>query len=106
MKILLLVREGSSCDYHRITLPFRYLPLENGEECQTITDMQETRASDFQGVSLVVICRHSHVREDLLSFLKRKYKFKVWVDVDDYWELYPQHYLYDNWKRIGVAEKI
>lgn len=106
MKILSLVREGSACDYHRVSLPFCFLELESGEEYQQIDDTTETFMNAFEGAKLVVLNRHTHIRKDLWEYLRRRHKFKVWVDVDDYWELYPEHYLYENWQRLKIKDKI
>lgn len=106
MKILILYRKGSASDYHRIFNPFRYLPLESGEEVVYMTEDDQYQTGNFKNVDLVIFNRHPTV--DIKTFLEMKdrYKFKVWCDVDDSWELYENHYLHDDWKKNKVAEMI
>lgn len=106
MKIVLLVRPLAACDYHRVIMPFRYLDLLNKEHLTIIEEGQEIRASEFRHADLVIFNRHPTVDLEHLLILRDKYGFKMWVDIDDYWELYEGHYLYDNWKRGRIKEKM
>jgi hypothetical protein len=106
MKIVVLHRPGNAADYHRITLPFRYLDLLNKERIHYIEENTQVRASEFKHADLVIFNRHPHLELDHLLVLKDKYKFKIWVDIDDYWELYKEHYLYNDWTKKKVKEKI
>lgn len=106
MKIILMVRQGSACDYHRVEAPFRYMEAENGDHIVTLQDVDQVRVSEFRAADLVVFNRHPTVDLETLIMLRKKFGFKIWVDIDDYWELYPEHYMYDNWKRSKMSEKI
>lgn len=106
MNILILYREESACDYHRIWMPFRYLPLESGESVTYKSDKEEVMVKDFKKADLVIFNRHPTVDIDHLAFLKKEYNFKIWVDVDDAWELYTHHYLYDEWNKKGVGNLV
>lgn len=105
-KTLILYRKGSASDYHRIFSPFRYLPLENGEETEFVEENEQLTKADFKNANLVVFNRHPTVNLEELVMMKKQYGFKVWCDVDDSWELYEHHYLYEEWKKTKTAELI
>lgn len=106
MKIQIQYREDSAADYHRVTSPFRYLQLEDGEETSWIVKNQQCKKGDFKGVDLVVFNRTSTIEFGAFKELKKEYGFKVWCDVDDYWELYADHYMYDTWKKTQMTKRI
>lgn len=97
MKILLLVREDNACDYHRIMNPFRTLTLEDGERLVIKQSNDTIRKSDFKHADLVICNRNPFVDLDFLLEMKEEFKFKLWVDIDDIWELYKHHHLYQAW---------
>lgn len=106
MKIQVQYREGSACDYHRCFLPFRMLPLEDGESAGFFTKLDTYKKSDFKDIDLVIFNRISTVDIGTLEQMKKEYGFKVWCDVDDYWELYPGHYMAHNWKMTESAKRM
>lgn len=106
MNILILHRTKSASDYHRIFCPFRYLPLEDGENVRYRVEDDTYYKADFQWADLVIFNRHPTVELGAFIDMKREYGFKVWCDVDDSWDLYKEHYLYDNWKKAGISRMI
>lgn len=106
MNILLLYRPGSACDYHRVFMPFRYLPLENGEKIIFKPEDEMSMTQDFKWADLVIFNRHPTVDINMFIEMKKRYQFKVWVDIDDSWDLYPHHYLYKEWIEKKVGELI
>lgn len=106
MKILILYREKSACDYHRITLPFTYLPLENGEHVTYMTDEDVYQTRFFKEVDLVIFNRHPTVDMTQFKEMKVRYGFKVWCDIDDSWDLPEDHYLYNIWKTHKISNLI
>lgn len=106
MKIVVLHRPKSACDYHRVYNPFRYLPVEDGDRVVYITDDQIVRVTDLKDANLVVFNRHPTVDLDSLIDLRKQYKFKIWCDIDDDWELYGHHHLYESWKKAGMDKII
>ncbi len=96
-----LIKDKTSCDYHRLTLPLTtmgmdvsyYLHKPIGEIIN-----QDTHAVIFNrwpGFDIIHLLR-----------LKKKYNFKIICDLDDFWELYPNHVLYETWKRENMSQKI
>ncbi|MBC9913176.1 hypothetical protein [Chitinophaga varians] len=104
IKALALYQDGSGCDYHRLVLPFQY---EDG-----YIDHEYKNRSDFDmdtqlaASELVVWNRDCPIGLSYITELKARYGFKVVVDLDDHWELYPHHYLYNRYQRQRIPELI
>lgn len=80
MKIFLNKNESSSCDYHRIILPYKYLT-------DTIF------VDDYTNCDLYIFNRFPHMYDDWFFKEQKKYGFKYIIDLDDYWILDKTHYL-------------
>lgn len=93
MKITPLYRYNTSCDYHRIILPFKYLGYN--------VEVQDS----LEGSELVVFNRLPLTHIDNFLEDKRRIGFKYIVDVDDYWFLSPKHYLYDSFINNKIPEQ-
>lgn len=106
MNILVLYREQTGCDYHRIYLPLKCLTLENGESIRFIGDSENVKFKDFYGIDLVIFNRYPTIKTAILSDLQRQMGFKIWVDLDDYWNLYPGHPMFESWKRNNIESMI
>lgn len=77
MKVLGLTSKNSGCGYHRVMVPVSLLPKERG----FITDQCNDEILS-QGWDIVLVNRMWH--DDLLE-QRKKYGFKLVVDMDDYW---------------------
>ena len=97
-KIMILYRQGDASCYHRIFNPFRLMDLEDGEQTEFIEKDERLIKKDFKDAKIVIFSRNPTVNLEELLIMKKQYGFKIWMDIDDYWELYEHHYLYDNWK--------
>ncbi len=94
----------AGCDYHRVTLPLDqlgvdihgFMNIKSEEQLHDI--MSKTRVAFFNRT----------VKPGLSWLLekKAKYGFKIVVDVDDYWHLYPSHHQYKDWKKNHQDIKI
>lgn len=82
----------SACVFHRVSLPLRYMGIP--------------RTNDITKASVVFFNRVPHVDLGALLGLKKKYGFKIVMDLDDYWYLYPHHYLYATWNLQYTPERI
>ncbi len=89
-KINFMVRKNVSCDYHRIQLPAETMGIN--------IDMPA------QSSSLDIFCRTQELPID--KFLAQRNEGKLIVDIDDYWYLYPHHYLFSIWAGNHTADKI
>lgn len=79
-KLALDVKYGTSCDFHRIILPY---------SCSNITSKVDT----------IVLNRTFTQGTPYLKKMKRD-GWKIILDLDDYWQLNKEHYLYNHYKSV------
>lgn len=105
MKILVLINGQNGCDYHRMLLPFKYLPIKDGETMMVVdTFIQEgIPVNHLKDADIVAFSRTPFIGNTSMEWFRKKYGFKVWCDIDDYWELYKDHYLYDQYRRTQAT---
>lgn len=100
IKALALYKDNSGCDYHRVCLPFLY---EQGAVDNAAMEAAGPMLEDRLKVAeLVVWNRDFPLGIDAAIELKRRYGFKVVVDLDDYWRLYPHHFLFDHYRQHNI----
>lgn len=95
-KILPLYIPTTGCDYHRIMLPFQ----ERGYE------LRKYSLEELEKVKMLVFNRYIHQKEEVVTALKKDFGITFVQDMDDYWELYPTHYLFQTWKQNKTKEKM
>lgn len=103
MKIISLINPHSGCDYHRVKLPITYLHsagLIHGVQADTFESSLEQ--CDILFYNRMPYGRHL----PQITEMRRWHGFKIVVDVDDYWRLYPGHYLEPMWRRNGYSRMI
>lgn len=86
--MLYTVIRDASCDYHRCVLPSQYLKLPKTQE-----------------ISKASVYFFNRIPNHDLNQL-RSMGIKIVCDIDDYWELNKEHYLYHHFKVKGMAERI
>jgi len=86
--MLFNVIRDASCDYHRTVLPSQYLKLPKTQE-----------------ISKASIYFFNRIPNHNLHDLRRM-GIKIVCDIDDYWHLGNDHYLYHHFKAKGMAERI
>lgn len=98
--IVPILKKGDSCSYHRLELPFRHLGLLRPE---FETEQLESLLSK---ASVVVFNRV--VDSDIIHLLRarKKWGFKICVDVDDAWQLYEGHVAYKGWIGWNMEQRI
>lgn len=106
MKFVLLHNTDSAADFHRVTNPFMCLPSQNGQKFIFRNYSDGLKVGDLKDADIVVINRAASVDLNHLLYLKSQFRFKIWVDVDDIWELPAHHYLYHQWVKTDTKEKI
>lgn len=100
IKVQALYKETSGCDYHRICLPFEY---EHGYVDDAAMEAAGPTVHDrLKMAQLVVWNRDFPAGVEEAERLKRQHGFKVVVDLDDYWELYPHHFLSAYYRQRDV----
>jgi glycosyltransferase involved in cell wall biosynthesis len=102
MKVAILYREGSGCDYHRLLTPFSDFP--KGVDL-VFVKYGDTYSEEIFNVDVVVFNRTFGQGLEELLRLKEKYNFKIILDLDDYWVLPYSHYLYNMHKEFNHEEK-
>jgi hypothetical protein len=78
-----------------VVLPFKYIGYDT-----------QAKPIDYQTAEVIVFNRLAHEPPERFFANQRKFGFKYVVDVDDYWHLYPHHYIYANWQKARFTEKI
>src|SRR5271155_5017110 len=94
-----IVKPMSGCDYHRIILPLEDMQIDLNQFANKnlFEVIKETKVLWFNRTPAALTY-------DSVVILKKKYGFKVVVDLDDYWVLHPKHNLNFIWK-ISEMEK-
>ena len=100
MKVLSLTQKFSGCGYHRLMLPVSFMPKEYGRITDTVTE------NDFEINKFDIVFINRVWEKDNLFELRKKYGFKLVVDVDDYWVLNADHLMFDMFHRTGYASKL
>lgn len=100
MRILVLTQKFSGCGYHRLMLPISFMPKEYGRITDTITE-EELAEKKYD----IVYINRIWEKDDLIE-LRKKYGFKLVVDVDDYWILNADHLMFDSFNASGYASKL
>lgn len=98
--VLPIIKHFSGCDYHRIVNPCRYMGFD--------IDSIPKRSTDnlLKDIKLLYFNRSPENEYDKLMFFKRKYGFKLLLDLDDYWELNMTHPLRPYWIENKMGEDI
>lgn len=97
--IVPLLKKGDVCSFFRLLLPFQYLGLMKPEF------EEETLETLFPKASIVIFNRYWG--NDIIDLLKAKkrYGFSIVADIDDFWELYPNHVAYKGWQEWDMAQR-
>jgi hypothetical protein len=96
-----IVKMTSGCDYHRVWLPLSEMGMDlfdmfNGK---TLGDL-------IKDTKVIFFNRTCGAGIDSLLEIKKTHDVKIVVDLDDYWELYPNHILYQSWYASGTNKQI
>jgi len=103
MKVISLINPHSGCDYHRVKLPVTYLH-KAGLIQGVVADSFEASLEQCE-ILLYNRLPFGRSLETILEARKR-YGFKIVVDLDDYWQLYPGHYLERVWQAQQLEKHI
>lgn len=102
MKILSVQQPGNGVAYHRQWLPLQEMPDVPVLFADFLNDEVLERGWD-----IVLINRHIPGMElDTLLDYRKRYGFKLVVDVDDYWHLDPWHILYHTYPTEKIISHI
>lgn len=108
MNILAFTKQNSGVGYHRIMLPLHYMKKEGLITGHVrLSDTLNDESFEGHDFDLVIVNRmiEGVPIAELLKY-KKKYGFKLIVDLDDYWYLDPWHILYDVYPTKEIIEYI
>lgn len=104
MKVVSLINKFNGCDYHRIKLPVAY--MNGAGYIQGVGDYttMEEKLADCN----ILYYNRSPIGTTLdhVLSLRDKFGFKIVVDIDDYWELYPGHYMEVVWAQGNMKKEV
>jgi len=99
--LLPILAPGSGCSYHRLSLPLHEMGL---------TDEQFLGKNLFEEIIKCKILWFNRTPGNLnpesLIALKKKYGFKIVMDLDDHWVLHPKHNLTRIWRLSDMQKTI
>ena len=102
MKILVVTQQNSGVGYHRLMLPIYFLP----KTYALFTDvLSEENLKDGYDILLINRFIQGVELQTILEY-KKKYGFKLVVDIDDYWHLDPWHVLYKRYPTQVIIDHI
>lgn len=102
MKILVVTQQNSGVGFHRLMLPAYFLPKTYALITDTLND--EVLAEGYDIVLINRFIPTVHI-DDLIAY-RKKYGFKLIVDIDDYWYLDSWHILYDVYPTQAIVQHI
>lgn len=108
MNILAFTTQNSGVGYHRIMLPLHYMKKQNLIKGHVrLGDTLNDKTFEGHDFDIVIVNRYivNTPLSDLLKY-KEKYGFKLIIDIDDYWHLYPGHIIYDNYPTKEIIDHI
>lgn len=108
MNILAFTDQNSGVGYHRIMLPLHYMKksgMIDGHVRLSDTLCDEAFAGHDFDIVLINRMIYGTDIDQVLAY-KKKYGFKLIIDIDDYWRLDPWHILYDNYPTAQILKHI
>jgi glycosyltransferase involved in cell wall biosynthesis len=102
MRILVVTQQNSGVGYHRLMMPIYYMPKEYAYFTDTIND--EILSEKFDIVVVNRFIASCHI-SNLITY-RKKYGFKLIIDIDDYWHLDPWHILYGQYEAQPIIDHI
>jgi glycosyltransferase involved in cell wall biosynthesis len=102
MKILVITQQNSGVGYHRLMLPVYFMPKTYALLTDTLTDEVLAEGYDILFVNRFIPTLHI----DQLLLFKKKYGFRLVVDIDDYWNLDSWHILSQVYPTQAILDHI
>lgn len=106
MNIVALVTPNNGVDYHRLLLPFHYMPWKEGDSVMVLQNDKSFNSDMLARADIVTYCRTCPFNLDKILDARNKYGFKLVIDIDDFWFLYENHHLINTWLRDETSKKM
>jgi len=98
--LLPIIKHNSGCDYHRIIQPLKYF----GFDFNSLSKI--TTPEILQNTKLLFFNRSPDNPFEKIIQYRKKYGFKICLDLDDFWELNTNHPLRPTWIKNKMGEEI
>lgn len=97
--------DNIGCSYHRIRLPLNSM---SGSNLVTIyvTEMDNVIIPYLEQADIVIFNRVPTIPSEKLLEYRKQFGFKIIVDIDDHWILYPHHEMATSWNKTKTHEQI
>lgn len=105
MLINFLVKPNHGPDWHRLLVPMESLPIEEGDNIQMGIYQVDEGPSLFK-CDILVFNRTMYTTAEQLVRLRKKFKFKIVLDLDDYWNLNYDNPIYKHWNEDSTSQTI
>ena len=104
MRILAHYDEFTGSHYHRVHLPMLHLERHFPE--YEIIRKKELKEEDFANCDILYYNRFIKIHLYHLNLLRKKYGFKIIIDMDDKVYIPKNHYMYNFYEQQKISEKI
>jgi glycosyltransferase involved in cell wall biosynthesis len=102
MRIITVGQRNSGVSFHRLFNPLIYLPKDYAMMTDVLTEEELEKGYDILFINRYI----AGMEVDEVVRLRKKYGFKLVVDIDDYWNLDPWHILYGKYPTQKVIDHI
>ena len=102
MRIITVGQRNSGVSFHRLFNPLIYLPKDYAMMTDVLTEEELEKGYDILFINRYI----AGMEVDEVVRLREKYRFKLVVDVDDYWNLDAWHILYGKYPTQKVIDHI
>lgn len=99
-----LHHEEVGCSYHRVRLPLAntYEGIVGG----SVSAVSASAMPYWEQADIIMFNRVPTMPSEELLEMRKKHGFKIIVDIDDHWILYPHHEMAANWNKSKAHEQI
>lgn len=104
MRIKCVIKSQSGCCLHRIASPLSHMPFRS-EDTLEMGEYGNLISEDPGNCSIYCFNRDVTMSPEKLLQLKNERGFLIWQDIDDFWQLYPGHYMKQWWGEDGKYVK-
>lgn len=106
MKITVLYSQNSGVDYHRLLLPVKYFNLLGNDEITIAPHTDCFEHEELFDCDILFYSTIFYYDMNILAQLKRKYGFKLVLDLDDYPEPFEGQAHYEYWTKYGMKKVV
>lgn len=103
MNINFITKKDDGCDYHRLIVPFQYM---KGDGIINMIPHSTDMGDEIYQCDILYFNRGINPCAKTLSEKREEFGCKIVIDLDDYWQLYKEHPLYNNWMKSCLGSKI